>query len=150
METPLFEFERLASLLTLSNVANIASLISLVVSIYVALNLRAIKKNYIFRLRAPQFMKALAKHASVLHAYGDDFDNSVQDICDELAKVDVKLRTMKGKMRGASKKSVKQLRSRIKEYNEDSSNREKFRLIYRGIQSVVVEVQESREELNLE
>jgi len=145
-----FELERLASLLTLTDIASIASLISLAVSIYVALSLRTIKKKYIFRLKAPEFMKALTKHASVLSTYGDDFENSIQEICDELAKVDVKLRTMKGRMRGASKKSVKQLRTLIKAYDKDSNDRQKFRLIYRGIQRVIVEVQESREELNLE
>ncbi|HWN08252.1 MAG TPA: hypothetical protein VNO50_03115 [Pyrinomonadaceae bacterium] len=146
----MFELERLASLLTLTDIASIASLISLAVSIYVALSLRTIKKKYIFRLKAPEFMKALTKHASVLSTYGDDFENSIQEICDELAKVDVKLRTMKGRMRGASKKSVKQLRTLIKAYDKDSNDRQKFRLIYRGIQRVIVEVQESREELNLE
>jgi hypothetical protein len=146
----LFDYERLLSLLTLSNIADVASLISLIVSVYVAFSLRAIKKDYIFRLRAPDFMKALRKHASVLSDYGNDFENSIQEICDELVRVDVKLRSMKDRMRGASKRSVKQLRSAIRSYNLDSNNQQKFRLIYRGIQGVLVEVEESREELNLE
>jgi hypothetical protein len=148
MGAPLFE--RLASLLTLSNVADVASLISLCVAIYVALNIRAIKKKYIFRLRAPVFIRSLTKQASVLQAYGDDFENSIQDIGDELVKMDAKLRSMKETTRGASKRSIKKLRSVIKEYNNEPKNKQKFRLIYREIQGVIIEVEQSREDLNLE
>jgi hypothetical protein len=134
----------------LAVVGSIASLISLAVSTYVAWSLRKIKNTYIFRIKAPEFIRALTKHASALSAYGNDFENSKQEVGVELARLDVKLRSMQGRMRGESKKSVKQLRSLIEAYNSDPDDKEKFRLVYRGTQRVVEEVKESRADLSLE
>ncbi len=125
----MFELERLASLLTVSNIADIASLVSLVVSIYVALNLRAIRKNYIFRLKAPEFMKALKTCARDLNQFGNDFENSTEAISDELTKIDVRLGAMSRRMRRRSKKSVKELRGLIKAYEEDRKDQHKFRQV---------------------
>jgi hypothetical protein len=133
----------------LADAGSIASLVSLALTGYVALSLRKIKNTYIFRIRAPEFIKALLNHASTLNDYGNDYDNSTQEIGDELARADVKLRSMEGRMRGESKAAVKQLRVLIEGYNDEPS-REKFRLIYRGIQRVVEEIRESREDLSLE
>lgn len=133
----------------LADLGSIASLISLALTGYIAWSLRSIKNNYIFRIRAPEFIKALLNHASTLNDYGNDYENSTQEIGDELARADVKLRSMQGRMRGESKAAVAQLRALIEEYN-DRPNKEKFRLIYRGMQRVVEEIRESREDLSLE
>lgn len=92
----------------------------------------------------------LSKHASTLIAYGSDFENSKQQIGDELTRVDVRVRAMQGRLRGESKKAVKQLRAAIRAYEADPNNKDKFYLVYRGMQRVVEEVKELREELNLE
>jgi hypothetical protein len=91
----------------------------------------------------------LIDRASTLTDYGNEFDDSKQQIGDELARVDVKLRTMQGRVRGESKKAIKQLRASIKAY-EQAPDDAKFRLIYRGMQRVIEEVKEFQEDLNLE
>lgn len=134
----------------LSDLGSYASLISLALTAYIAWSLRNIKNNYIFRIKAPQFVKTLTKRASTLIEYANDFQNFKQEIGDELALIDVKLKGIQGRMRGESKKAVKDLRARIREYEREPDNEAKFRLTYRGMQRVIEEVKEYQEYLDLE
>jgi len=134
----------------LGYIGSVASLVSLVLTVYVAWSLRKIKNTYIFRMRAPHFTKTLTKHASTLIDYARDFNSSQHEIGDELARVDVKLKAMQGRMRGASKKAVKELRDRIRDFERAPGDEAKFRLAYRGMQRVIEEVKEYQEDLDLE
>jgi hypothetical protein len=134
----------------LSDFGSYASLISLALTAYIAWSLRKIRNTYIFRIRAPQFVKTLRKQASTLIGYANDFDSFKQEIGDELARVDVKLKAMQGRMRGESKKAVRELRALIKECEREPGSEAKFRLAYRGMQRVIEEVKEYQEDLDLE
>lgn len=130
-------------------IASYASIVSLALTIYVALNVGRIKNSYIFRVRAPGFERALKKHAAALTDYGNDFNKFTQEIGNELERADVKLRAMQGRMRGESRRAVKQLRGLIKEY-EQVPNETRFRVVYRKMQRVIEEVKEYQEDLDLE
>ncbi len=134
----------------LSDAANYASVIGLLLTVSIWWGLRKIKNTYTSRVGAPEFVRVLTKHASALVACGNDFENSRQAIGVELATSDVTLRSMHRKMRGESKKAVKQLRILIKEYKQDPDNKEQFYSIYTEMQRVIEEVRELQKELNLE
>jgi hypothetical protein len=134
----------------LSDLGSYASLISLALTVYIAWNVRNIKNKYIFRIKAPQFVKTLTKRASTLIEYTNDFQNNKREIGDELTLIDVKLKGIQGRMRGESKKAVKDLRARIREYEREPDNEAKIHLIYRWMQRVIEEVKEYQEYLDLE
>jgi hypothetical protein len=134
----------------LADIGSIASLISLALTGYVAWNLRKIKNKYIFRAKAPGFVRMLSKHASTLIDYANDFENSKHQISAELTRIDVRVRRMQGRMGGEAKKAVKQLRNLIEAYEADRDNQEKFYAIYYEMQRVVEEVKELQEDLSLE
>lgn len=134
----------------LAIIASWASIISLLLTIYVALSIRKIRNTYIFRIRAPQFVRTLRKQASTLIDYANDFESFKQETGDELARVDVKLRAMQGRLRGDLRKAVKELRARIKDYEKEPDDEAKFRLTYRSMQRVIEEVKEYQEDLDLE
>lgn len=134
----------------LAIIASWASIISLFLTIYVAISVRKIRNNYIFRIRAPQFVKALDKQASALIKYANDFESFKDEISDELARVDVKLKNMQSRMRGDTRKAVKELRARIKDCEQEPNSKAKFRLAYRSMQRVIEEVKEYKEDLDLE
>ena len=117
----------------LAVIASYASIASLFLTIYVVFSIKRIKNTYIFRIRAPQFVKTLTKQASALIDYGNDFENFKHEIGDELARVDVKLKAMQGRMRGDARRAVNDLRRSIKECERDPDNEAKFRLAYRGM-----------------
>jgi hypothetical protein len=95
-------------------------------------------------------VRALSKHASVLIEYANDFENSRQQIGIELARSEVRLRSMQRRVRGEPKKAGIRLRATIKHFEQDPNNKEKFYSVYREMQGVVEEVKELRDELNLE
>lgn len=130
--------------------ADYASLIGLLLTVSIWWGLRKIKNTYIFRVRAPEFVRVLTKRASILIACGNDFENSRQIIDVELVTSDVMLNSMQRRMRGESRKAVKKLRRLIKEYRRAPGNEEHFYLIYSEMQCVIQEVKELQKELNLE
>lgn len=84
----------------LSDLGSYASLISLVLTIYIAWSLRKIRNTYIFRVRAPGFVKVLGRHASTLIEYGNNFDTSQHQISIELIKIDVRVIAIQRRLRG--------------------------------------------------
>jgi hypothetical protein len=134
----------------LSDLGSIASFAGLGISVYVAWNLRHIKNSYIFRVRAPDFIKTVDKHAKILLKYGNDFAAAKQEIVAELVKADVRLRAMELRMRGSAKQAITDTRSHIEAYKADSSNRDKFDEVYNGFVRIVAEIEELVQDLNLE
>jgi hypothetical protein len=131
-------------------IANYLGIIGFVLTIYIAWSISKVRNRYIFRIKAPQFVKALGKQASILIDYANDFANNQAEICDEFARIDVRLKAMQGRMAGGAKKAVKDLRKLIKEYEREPVNEGKFRLAYRGMQRVIEEAKEYQEDLELE
>lgn len=125
-------------------------MLGLLLTGYVAWSLRRVKNTYIFRLRAPQLVKDLTEGGSMLINYANDFANAQQEIGDEIARLDVKLKVIQGRMRGRSQGAVRDLRARIRDWEREPYNEAKFRLVYRGIQRVIEEVKEYQEDLDLE
>lgn len=134
----------------LAVIASWASVISLLLTIYVAWSIRKIRNKYISRIRAPRFVEMLVEKGSILSDFANDFSNSEQEICDELARVDVRPKAMQGRMRGESKKAIKELRTRIRDYEKEPDSQAKFHLVYRSMQRVIEEVSEYQEELDFE
>lgn len=130
----------------LSYVGNIASIISLVLTIYVAINLSKIKNRFIFRLGAPELVKELRKSYDILLRYTSNFENSLMPIHEEIIKVDVKLRSFEKRLGSESKESLRQLRQAIATYNQ---NEEQVYTICRCLNRVIEEVKQRQKEMIL-
>jgi hypothetical protein len=131
-------------------IANYIGIIGFIFTIYIAWSISKVRNRYIFRIKAPQFVKVLGKQASILIEYANDFASNQAEIGDEFARIEVRLKAMQGRMTGGSKKAVKDLRKLIKEYEREPANEAKFRLAYRGMHRVIEEVKEYQEDLDLE
>lgn len=133
----------------LADVGSIASLISLILTAIIYLDLRRIKNSYIFRIRSPQLVRFLTTKTSYLIDLAKDFPTDNNQINIELAKIDVRLNSMQGRMTGSTKKTVTNLRERIKVF-EQSPNEENFNQIYIFMIRVIEEIKELQQDLNLE
>ena len=133
----------------LSDIGSIASFVGLGLTIYVAWGLLNIRNNYIFRVRAPGFLKAVEKHTKMLLEYGKDFASTKHEISVELVNVEVRLLAIEPRMRRNARKAVKDVRLAIKIY-EDANSEENFYAVYKGLRRVIAEVKELCEDLNLE
>lgn len=130
----------------LSYIGSVASLISLVLTIYVVIDLSRIKNRFIFRLGAPNLVKELKKNNETLMRYTSDFENSLLPIHEELIKIDVKLRSFEKRLTAESRESVRHLRQAIENYNQD---KEQLFTICRCLFRVVEEVKQRQEEMSL-
>lgn len=133
----------------LADVGSIASLISLILTAIIYLDLRRIKNSYIFRIRSPQLVKFLTNKTSYLIDLAKDFPTDNKQINIELAKIDVRLNSMQGRITGSTKKTVTNLRECIKVF-EQSPNEENFNQIYIFMIRVIEEIKELQQDLNLE
>lgn len=133
----------------LADVGSIASLFSLILTAIIYLDLRRIKNSYIFRIRSPQLVRFLTAKTSYLIDLAKDFPTDNKQINIELAKIDVRLNSMQGRITGSTKKTVTNLRERIKVF-EQSPNEENFNQIYIFMIRVIEEIKELQQDLNLE
>lgn len=134
----------------LADVGGFASIISLILTSIIFFTLRSIRNSYIFRIRSPQFIKFLATKTSELNELAREFSANSKQIVDELAKIDVRLGRMQGRMSGSAKKAIMDLRERIEVYEKFPDDEEKFNQVNRWMQRVIEEVKELQQDLNLE
>src|SRR6266852_8606829 len=90
-------------------IGNVFSILSFILSIFVLWNIRKLRNAYRLRARGPSLIRDLSKAASNLSKFMNDFDEFIPQISQELGKVGVKLKSLKRKLTGDPKKSVKYL-----------------------------------------
>lgn len=74
---------------------SIASITGLVITVVVFFNIRKIKEFYIFKGRVPELLVRLAKHASNLSAFHKEFEDSLQQIEEEVGLSEITLKSLK-------------------------------------------------------
>jgi hypothetical protein len=135
----------------LSVLASYASIIGLGLTVYIAVSIsKRSKSNYSFLRRAAEFERTLRRCTAALTNCGTDFSNSTQEIIVELGRADVTLRKLERLMRGDAKREVKETRAAIKSHEQDPTNEDKYRFAYSRLQRVIVEINEYKEDINME
>lgn len=131
--------------------ANYVTIASLFLTIYIARSIsKRSKNNYSFLRRFSEFERTLKKCIATLTESGNNFAASTQEIVDELGRADVTLKKLERLLRGDAQQAVKETRNAIRKHEEDPSNEPKYRFAYNRLQRVVVEINEYKEDINLE
>lgn len=104
----------------LNNIGSIASIAGFIVTVLVFLSLRRIRRFYFVRVRIPKLAESLSSRVSKISNYMNDYENSNNNILVELAEIEAVLKSMKGKVIGDSKKSVKTSIRKISEINRSN------------------------------
>lgn len=131
-------------------VGNLLSIASFVLTIFVLLNVRRLRNAYKLRVRGPSLIKDLAKCASNLAGFMNDYNESLSQINEELGKVTVKLRSMKRKLSGSAKRSVKHVIVYIDQCEISAQNEEQVRRTYVEIIKVIEELRDNQKDLDWE
>ena len=84
---------------------NVSSVVSLLLTIWVLIGVRSIRRNYTFTARAPELAKELSKRTSKISDYRNDFDHNLLEIDQELVRVRVTLKSLEKKVNRSSKSS---------------------------------------------
>jgi hypothetical protein len=95
-------------------------------------------------------IRDLSKAASNLSKFMNDFDEFIPQVSQELGKVAVKLKSLKRKLTGDPKKSVKHLLLYIDQCEVSVQNEEQVRLVYGEILKVIEELKDNQKDLDWE
>jgi len=126
---------------------NAISVIGFIVTILVYLDVRRIKKAYIFAGRAPDLAKSLKHHSSAFNEYLNDYEGFRPQILEELARAEVTLKSLEKKTGGSLKQSVSHLLNNVKRINHSTPDEDGLRAIYLGmikVQAEIAELQKDR------
>lgn len=99
-----------------------------------------------FKGRVPDLLKKSSKHASQLSQFHNDFDESKPLILLELGQIEVILESLDRKVDRQVRSSIKETRSRIREY-KDYRNKAQLWEVYVSLQKmnqVIVNLQEDQ------
>jgi hypothetical protein len=128
----------------------VASMISLVLTVWVLINVGKIKSYYMFAARVPDLNKQLKQHASEISAYLNDFEGFLPQIQLELAQTEIVLRSLKNKLDRQPKKSATQLLKVLRHYDLNSGDKDGLYSIYVDMRKLESEIEDLQEDLKWE
>jgi len=129
---------------------NLLSIVSFFLTIFVLLNIRKIRNAYKLRVRGPSLIKDLSKSASNLSDLMNDYQEFIPQIAEELGKVGVKLRSLKRKLSGTSRRSVGHVITYIDQCEISPQNEAQVRRTYIEIIKVIEELKDNQKDLDWE
>jgi hypothetical protein len=131
-------------------VGNIFSIASFILSVFVLWNIRNLRNAYRLRARGPALIKDLSKGASNLSKFMNDYDEFLPQVTEEMGRVSVKLRSLKRKLSGTPKRSVKRLLSYVDHCEISVQNEEQVRVVYAELLKVIEELKDNQKDLDWE
>jgi hypothetical protein len=131
-------------------VGNLFSIASFVLTIFVLLNVRKLRNVYKLKARGPSLIKDLSKSASNLSSFMNEYNAFIPQVTEELGRVAVKLRSLKRKLSGSPKRSVKQVLTYIDRCEVSAQNEEQVRHTYVEIVKVIEELKDNQKDLDWE
>lgn len=131
-------------------VGNIFSIASFILSIFVLWNIRKLRNAYKLRVRGPALIKDLAKAASSLSKLMNAYEQFIPQISEEMGRVGVKLRSLKRKLSGSPKRSVKRVLTYVDHCEVTVQNEEEVRLVYGEVLKVIEELKDNQKDLDWE
>jgi len=93
----------------LKNIGTIASVIGVLISAYVLVELKIIKRKFLFKARIPDLIKSLKNHTKEMSQRLNDFDGSKRDLETDLTRCGATLKNLKSKVDRNTRQTTNQL-----------------------------------------
>lgn len=116
-------FDFLANSTTVA-IANLATMLSLVLSCYVAISVRTVKRSYLFSARGPQLLKSLREHAANLSRDLANYDSNVDSIRRLFSLIKSDLSSLMKKVSREHRQIIQAVIDRIDSYQSNSEARD--------------------------
>lgn len=131
---------------SITALANVITIIGIFVTVSVFLDVRRIKKFYIFTGRITDLSKSLKQHSSKISEYLNDFDGFLPQILEELTRAEVVVKSLERKTNGQLKQSVGKLHKSILSYSSQQQNQDGLRSIYLAMIKIQDEIADYRKD----
>lgn len=112
-------------------IVDVLSVFGFVITIFILIEIRKIKKHYVFLGRVPDLVKLLKRHQSNIVEYMNDIDGFLPQILEELTRTEVVLNSLKNKVDNPARESIKNLVKLINIYSP--GDEDSLRSIYLGM-----------------
>jgi hypothetical protein len=132
-----------------STLGTIFSIASFVLSIFVLWNVRKLRNAYRLRARGPSLIRELSKASSNLSKFLNEYDDSLSQVKEELAKAAVKLRRLRRNVNRDQKQSIRRVLQAIDQCEVTVQNEEEG-LVYIEIVKVTEELKDYQKDLDWE
>jgi len=138
--------------ISFSDVGNVASILGFSLTIIILLLIKRIKSFYIFRIRVPEISIRLQTIVSNISSLMNDYESSHYSIDIEVAKCEIALKSLRKKISGSAKKSVKELIEKLYYYqkNQENKTENNIRNIYVEALKIIEEIKEIQEDYKWE
>lgn len=121
---------------------NVSSVVSLLLTVWVLIGVRSIRRSYTFTARAPELAKELSKRTSKILDYRKDFDHNLLEIDQELVQVRVTLNSLEKKVNRPFRKSITEATRTISSYSSGNKDKDALIVVYLALVKVVSELEE--------
>jgi hypothetical protein len=135
-------------------IASVASIVGFFVSLYVLLEVRQIRKQFLLRLRISDLLEALRKQAAEMSSRLNDFEESQHEIEVILAQCESTLQNFLPKLSGVEKRPTKRLVKLLRSYHRSSWRGKKHELdrdeawrVYTDLQGVIESIGHLQEDI---
>jgi hypothetical protein len=126
------------------------SFVSLVISVFVLVNVRNIKNFYRMKVRGPELFKELHKYSSDLAGSLEDFRSNTAEIRVLFAQSESKLTRLATMSSGQTKKRLIALRKAVSDCKVTPANEEEVFGIYVEMKKALEEVKDHQKDTDLE
>lgn len=120
----------------IENIGSIASVIGMLASVYVLINLRIIKKKFLFKARIPDLIKSLKAHTKIISHNLHAFSRATRELETELSRCMATLNNLKNKVDRNIKQSTNQLVRKIQKRKKPLEKDEMWE-IYNELQELI-------------
>jgi hypothetical protein len=134
---------------SLASISGWASILSLLLTGWVWLELRNIRKTYLFRARVPEINVKLSKFASEIADGMNNYNESTSEIAVAVGQSDALLKSLHSKTSGSSKSQAKTCLGLASAYLREPSEA-KIRELYVALRKLEAAVEEQLEDLKWE
>ena len=110
--------------LVINALANISSLASLVLTIFVLINIHKIARKYLFKARIPQHIGNLEKIRKEISKLLNDYKNNEKVIREQIKILEAELEQLRKKISRKEAQSVNRLQEMIKKFFKMPENRD--------------------------
>lgn len=129
---------------------NVFSIASFILSVIVLWNVRKLRNVYRLRARGPALLRDLSKAASNLSKFLNEYDDFLPQVKEEMARAAVKLRSLKKRIGGDQRRTIKRVLRSIDQCEITVENEEQVRLVYIEVLKITEELKDYQKDLDWE
>ena len=120
----------------LKDISDVASIIGVLFTAFILIEIKIIKRKFLFKARIPELLRSLKNHAKEISQKLNDFDDSMRDIETNLTRCSATLKNLKSKVDRNTGQTTQRLIKRIQKRHKPLQKEDVWK-IYNDLQALI-------------